>query len=70
MFKSTTDNVFNLPPQVQQQLNDTVKKLKQNQFLKQHPKKIIQIFLNKLFQKRKIFLLMMMNLVNIKILKQ
>ena len=24
MFKNTTDNIFNLPPQVQQQLNDTV----------------------------------------------
>ena len=24
IFKNTTDNVFNLPPQVQQQLNDTV----------------------------------------------
>ena len=43
-----------------------LKKLKQNQFLKQHPKKLFQIFLNKLFQKWKIFLLMMMNLIDIK----
>ena len=52
-----TDNVFNLLPQVQQQLNDTVflKKSTQNQFLKQHPKKIFQRFLNKLLQKWKIF---------------
>ena len=29
IFKNTTDNLFNLPPQVQQQLNDTVfKKIK------------------------------------------
>ena len=72
IFKNTTDNFFNLPSQVQQQLNDTVlKKLKQNQFLKkQHLKKIFQLFLNKLFQKRKILLLMMINLMNIKSLQQ
>ena len=71
IFKNTRDNAFHLLPQVQQQLNETVfKKLKQNQFLKQHPKKIFEISLNKLFQKRKIFLLMMMNLMNIKSLKQ
>ena len=29
IFKNMTDNIFNLPPQVQQQLNDTVfKKIK------------------------------------------
>ena len=72
MFKNTTDNFFNLPSLVQRQLNDTVlKKLKQNQFLKkQHLKKIFQLFLNKLFQKRKILLLMMINLMNIKSLQQ
>ena len=72
IFKNTTGNFFNLPSLVQQQLNDTVlKKLKQNQFLKkQHLKKIFQLFLNKLFQKRKILLLMMINLMNIKSLQQ
>ena len=72
IFKNTTDNFFNLPSQVQRKLNDTVlKKLKQNQFLKkQHLKKIFQLFLNKLFQKRKILLLMMINLINIKSLQQ
>ena len=41
-----------------------LKKLKWNQFFEQHPKKIFQIFLNKVFEKWKIFLLMMMNLIN------
>ena len=42
IFKNTTDNVFNLPPQVQQQLNGTVfKKIKTEPIFKTTPHKNI-----------------------------
>ena len=41
-FKNTTDNIFNLLPQVQQQLNDTVfKKIKTEPIFKTTPKENI-----------------------------
>ena len=49
-------------------IKDIIDPTPENQFSKQHPKKIFQIFLNKLFQKQN-FLLMLMNLMNIKSLK-
>ena len=58
-LQNTTDSVLNLPPQVQQQLNETV-------FKNQLHQKLFQM----LFQKLKTFLLTMMNLFHLKSLNQ
>ena len=66
-IQNTTDNVFNLPPQVQQQLDETTfKKIINHLKFSQLHLKLFQM----LFQKLKIFLLTMMNLIHLKSLKQ
>ena len=49
IFKNTTDSIFKYNNNV---MTLFLKQLKQNEFLKQHPK---EIFLNKVFQKRRFF---------------
>ena len=58
-FQNTRNNVFNLPPQIQQQLDDTMfKKIIKQPIIQPTPPEIIP----NIVPKKKIFLLMTMNL--------
>ena len=62
-FQNATDNVFNLPPQVQQQLNETVfKKFIKQPIIQPTPPEIIP----NIDLKTKYFLMMMMILIRLK----
>ena len=65
-FQNTTD-VFNLPPQVQQQLNETaLKKVIKQAIIQQLHQKVFQLS----FLKQMTVLSMMMNLIHLKSLNQ
>ena len=66
-LQNTTDNVFNLSPQVQQQLNETVfKKVIEQPIVQLTPPEIISNIVPKTEKK----ILMMMNLTHLRSLNQ